>query len=299
MDGRLIGLQNGRLRVIAQPDLGGGLTRFDAWLNGQWRPVFRGLDGVAQDPDELALYPLIPWCNRLYGGEFAWGAHPLRVPPNRAGEADPLHGQGWLQAWTVEARTLGQIVLEWDARDRHPWSYKARLHYRIEPDALVVELEARNMGDSPFPFGLGLHPWFVRTGDVELEFNSTGRWEPDATRMPRQLLRPAQGGYPVFGSARRLPGEHIDHVYEGWDGRAFVRWPSTGLQLEMRSITPGAYLTVYSHVSGSEVDFFCVEPITHRPGAHAETAGLGHGLVALQPGGVIRQRVRFSVSALA
>jgi aldose 1-epimerase len=32
--------------------------------------------------------------------------------------------------------------------------------YRVGPDNLRIEMRVRNMGDVPFPFGVGLHPYF-------------------------------------------------------------------------------------------------------------------------------------------
>ncbi len=99
-------LDDGRQRLGLVPGFGGSVA---AWLLHPqagaaprqpevpfhlWRPWFGD-----PDPFSVASLPLVPWSNRISGGGFEQDGvfHPLA--PNRAGEACPIHGEGWLQAW--------------------------------------------------------------------------------------------------------------------------------------------------------------------------------------------------------
>ncbi len=281
----LVTLANGRLRVVVQPGLGAGLTQLAAWHGGRWQPLMRPLQGSARDPEQMACCVLMPWSNRLYGGGFRWRDRTVTVEPMRPGDRLPLHGHAWLAPWQVLSSAAEELVLTHECQAPAGFAYTGQVRYRLEDTRLRVELSVEHRGPGPLPYGLGLHPWFVRDPDTVVAFHSTGRWEPDATQAPH-TLRPLDPHDPLsFHPGRLLPPELIDHVYSGWDGAAEIRWPARGLALRMHADATAPYLVVYSpppqaHLPG----FVCLEPVTHCNDAHRAPDPLAQGLVELQRG---------------
>ncbi len=63
------------------------------------RATREGADGVL----DMACFPLVPYVNRIRGGRFSFRGREVVLKPNMAGDISPLHGQGWLAAWSVES----------------------------------------------------------------------------------------------------------------------------------------------------------------------------------------------------
>jgi aldose 1-epimerase len=284
-DPGLVELANGRLRVVVQPGLGAGLTQMATWHGGGWQPLMRSLPGPAQDPEQLACCVLVPWSNRLYGGGFRWRDRAVSLGSMWPGDRLPLHGHAWLAPWQVVAGAPDELVLTHAHELSGGFAYAARLRYRLEGACLRVELGVEHRGPSPLPYGLGLHPWFVRDPDTEVAFRSTGRWEPDARHAPRHF-RPLGSEQPLsFDAGRPLPPQLIDHVYAGWDGEAEICWPERGLALRMRADERARNLVVYSPPpQAHRTGFVCLEPVTHRNDAHRAPDPLAEGLVELRCG---------------
>ena len=281
----LVALDNGLLRVLVQPDLGAGLTQVAVRHRDRWHHLLRPLAGRAADPRQLACCLLIPWSNRLYRGGFSWRGRQVVVPPGRLDGRLPLHGDAWLAPWRVVTSTPTQALLERQTDEPAVFQYAAQVRYRLEGRQLHVSLGVRHRGPRPLPYGLGVHPWFVRGPDTVVRFSSVGRWEPDATQVPGEF-RPLDGAHPLsFNGPKPLPGELIDHLYAGWDGVAEVRWPGSGIAARLQADTPARHLVVYSPppVSGQS-GFVCLEPVTHCNDAHGAPDPLAGGLVELRTG---------------
>jgi hypothetical protein len=109
----------------------------------------------------------------------------------------------------------------------------ARLRYLLFDHALRVTLEVTNTGKAPLPFGLGLHPWLERRPGVTLRAPARGTWTRGPLGLPEESIAvPPEWD---FTSARALPSNQVDHVFRGWDGRAEVHWPDTGVSLAIEA----------------------------------------------------------------
>ena len=94
-------LSDGESTITIRPDLGAGLERYDF----QHVPMFRPAPPGTTDPFQLAMNVLVPWSNRISGGGFAYGGMFHRLSPNVAGEAYPIHGFGFSEAWLPSGQT--------------------------------------------------------------------------------------------------------------------------------------------------------------------------------------------------
>ncbi|GKW49874.1 aldose 1-epimerase [Halomonas sp. NCCP-2165] len=286
-----ITLDNGRLRLVVAPAIGGAVVRFDALTEGGPVALMRpGVDDE-RDPNRLAMYPLVPWSNRISTGGFAWRGRHYPLAANLVSEPLPIHGDGWQRPWRIEAHEGHALRLVLRSREQPPFDYRAELVYRLEAESLLVELAVTHLGAIPAPYGVGLHPWFLRSADVRLEAPAEGVWEVDAAQLPIAWRRLEAGAAWNFSIPSALPGGKIDNLFTGWSGRALVRWPEERMALEVTAAPQASRYLVYS--PGAEADFFCFEPIDHDVDAHHAADPLAQGLVELGAGERHAYRCRF------
>jgi aldose 1-epimerase len=97
---------------------------------------------------------------------------------------------------------------------------------------------------SPFPFGLGWHPFFVRAAATRIGFRARGVWETDATGLPtRHVLEPPQWR---FDPARDPGVATIDNVFTGWDGEATLANVDRGIAVTIRADRAMGCIEVYA-----------------------------------------------------
>lgn len=276
----LVMLDNGMLRLTVNPDVGGAVVRFDRLTARGPEPLMRPGSASERDPNRLAMYPLVPWSNRIGGGGFAWRGRHYTLADNMPGEPLPIHGDGWQRAWQVEEQGDTRLRLGLRSFHQPPFDYRAELTYRLENDALEVALAVTHLGESPAPYGLGLHPWFPRSAAVSVDAAAEGVWEVDDVQLPTEWRRLSAGEPWDFSRGTTLPERKIDNLFTGWNGRALLRWPERGMALEVNADT-SRYL-VFSPCE--QADFFCLEPVSHAVDAHRSVDPQRQGLVELGRG---------------
>jgi aldose 1-epimerase len=186
--------------------------------------VFRRCRHVDADTDanDLACYSLLPYSNRIGGGQFMLGERAIDVPCNRTGEPLPIHGDGWLADWTIAASDAENLTLTLDRRDGKPYAYRATQTYALDGSTLVITLEVENTGREAMPFGLGVHPFLVRDADTQLSAAAAGLWLSDEDWLPVRHV-PVPPAW-QFGVAYPLPRSLVNHAFTGWSGHATVVW---------------------------------------------------------------------------
>src|SRR4051794_28564643 len=126
-------LRAGKLRLELSPSIGGAISAFE-WVDEiASRPILRKCHSPLEKVLDASSFPLVPYVNRIRGGRFAFRGREVRLAPNMAGDPSPLHGQGWLNPWTVEKASDRAAVLSF----RHeagewPWDYEARQEFEID-----------------------------------------------------------------------------------------------------------------------------------------------------------------------
>ncbi len=285
-------LRNASMAAEVVPQVGGGLARLD-WLgDGTPTPLLRALPSDASGvptPSQLACFPLLPWSNRMTPSGFAFEGRQYVPAPNRAGEPCPIHGDAWQQAWQVAHHTGSALTLTLARPDALPFSYEAELRYTLDSAALVVDLALRNAGALALPFGIGLHPWMPDPQGARLEAGAERVWSSGPDKLPL-----SRGGIPDhwrFDTPAALPQDGVDHVFDGWPGRARITWPARGVALEIEADMD--YFILYIPPGR---DFFCFEPVDHPINAHNLPGR--PGLTVLAPGATLRRRCTFRGASL-
>jgi aldose 1-epimerase len=250
-------------QVALDPVRGGAIRNFT------WRglDVLRPTPAAAGDDSlEVACFPMVPYVNRVAGGQFDFLGRTVRLERNWSGDPHPLHGQGWRTSWDVVSVSSSTATLRFDGGGNEwPWRYRAEQCFELGPDELSVELSVENLSDTPMPAMLGLHPYFADATHAQLQAKLPRIWLTDAAALPvEEAQTPLRCR---FEDSRAIESVALDHCFSGWNGVASVRWPD-------RAVTIRAAQCNYLHVyAPAGKDFFCTEPQTAPPGALGRNAG--------------------------
>ena len=282
--------------AVIRPDLGAGLAAYDLLARGRREPLFRRAPPDAI-PFQLAHNVLIPWSGRISGGGFAFDGRFWPLAPNLAGEAFPIHGNGFTAAWTVEAVEAASARLTLRSDGPGPYRYDATASYALDDGALTIALSMVSRADRALPCGLGLHPWLPRTPQTMLRAVAQTVWFEDEHYLPAGSGRVGSCPEWDFTAAHALPLGWINNCFTGWDGEATITWPERHLTLDVTAAWPLTAYIVYS--PGAPAGFFCFEPVSHPVDAHNLPGGPeAHGLVVLAPGEQLSAAACFTPRAL-
>lgn len=285
-------LHSGNLELAISPSIGGSIARFE-WLDaGAARtPLMRGCHSGSINVLEAASFPLVPFVNRISGSRFRFRGREVVLTPNMAGDANVLHGQGWLSAWTLLFATADEAELAFEhPAGEWPWAYEARQRFALDDSGLSVRLSCLNASAEPMPCGLGQHPYFPCGSETVIDTEVSHAWEIDEQVLPTAKV-PATGRFDL--RRRKVCGQGLDHGFAGWGGAATLTDPNWPVALTLSS--PDArFFQLYSPPQGG---LFVAEPVTHANAAlnapEEEWAELG--LRVLAAGEEMRLTMRIDV----
>lgn len=240
--------------------------------------------------NNAALYPLVPYSNRIRDGRLAFGGEIIPLARNWPGINHPMHGDGWAHAWQVvrsDAQSA-EIVYEHEragGQGGWPFRYRGRQQYRLDETSLSIRLSMENLEDRAVPAGIGLHPFFVREPDCTLTCRAEFVWRTDQEVLPIECI-PVPSEWD-FSHGRRPDSVFLDNCFDGWDGRASIAWPARRLRLDLEASEPFRHAVIYTP---PEQRFFCIEPVSHANGQV--------GLAPLVAGGTLAGETIFRLSTL-
>jgi aldose 1-epimerase len=276
-------LRAGALRLAVRPDLGGAVA-------GLWHgetPILRSTEpGKLASAHAAAMFPLVPYSNRLGYRRFRWRGRDYATRANVAESPHSLHGVGWQRPWRIVSSSALELVLEL----RHegdadwPFAFTARQYLALDAASFSARLQVANDAELEQPVGLGWHPYFVRRARSRMHVEVSHRWDCDATLLPTRKV--AQHG--IDSDLSHLA---FDHCFEGWRGPARIRDERFSLQLAS-SLTR---LVVYTP---PEREYFCIEPVSQVSNAIHMADPAAHGVVALAPGEAIDAWLKLDVAVV-
>ena len=292
-------LNNGAYRLCLAPRLGGVVTEFSSSDGGevrQWMRTASPEDLLREGAIHASCYPLVPFSNRIAQGRFSFEGRDVTLPTDPLLPPHTIHGHGWRAAWDVIERSAASILLKFGhGADSWPWNYEATQRFALDEDGLRVEMTLTNLSETTMPAGLGLHPHFPASGDVQVQAKVTKAHLGDETLLPVAKSRDHDAIAPL--DAGGLLPRGLDLCFEGWDGLSEIRWPAEGRGLRISADGPVRHLVVFSPPGES---YFCIEPVSHcvnavnlNPLQWGET-----GLVQLAPSAVLSVTVMFEPFAL-
>lgn len=276
-----VAIAGGAHQAEFAPGGGGRLTRLSTGGH-DWIVPLTQTQWPAGEWPRAGSYPLAPYSNRIRDGMFTFdgGRHALQSVPGRP---HAIHGAGLFQAWQVRNQAADGIdlvlnqpagVLGW------PWPFECVQRYRLDARGLSLSLSIVNQGDTPMPFGLGIHPYFTAE---RVTLNARRVWTADADGLPT-------GSRVKHVRELRQSADGCDTYLSQWEGRATLHWPD-GHELALHADPAFAHLVVYTAPAS---DFLCVEPVTNVADAFnlAATGDTRTGMRTLEPG------ARFSATCL-
>jgi len=277
----------GPLSVGLAPEVGGSVAYFRLMRGDETIDLMRPLsdaDRQARNPIGAAMFPMVPFANRIADNAFRFGGRTYRFVANNPPERFHVHGTGWHAQWLVLSAGPDRAVLELiRERPDEPYSYRATQTFAVSPMALTVTTAIENRGVVAMPFGFGQHPWFERQPDVELRFDAGTFWLEgwDNTASERIATPPEL----AFRDWRPLPRARRNNCYGAWGGRAAIRWPSRGIGLRIEADAVFRHLMLFADPGRSD---FCLEPQTNAVCAFNlmadELADSDLGVIILEPG---------------
>ncbi len=288
----ILTLACGQLRLELSPSIGGSISALEWIEGGTHRPILRRNRSPLENPLDACSFPLVPYANRIRGGEFQFRGRLVRIAPNMAGDLNPLHGQAWLDRWTVHEFSQTRAVLHY----RHeagewPWTYEADQEFTLDNAGLRVSLICRNLGADPMPCGLGQHPYFHCGPQTRIDAQVADVWTIDKDVLPLDKV-PAQGAYDL--RRRLVCGQDLDNGCGGWGGEVQISDPDWAYEIRLTS--DARFLQIYSPPSGG---IFAAEPVTHANAAlnEPETRWAELGMAVLETGEQTRMSMHFEVLA--
>jgi aldose 1-epimerase len=257
----MLALASGVSSLVVAPEFGAGVV---GWMAGR-TPIFRRAlpqATIGGDPHAMGCFPLLPYGNRLAGGCFRWRGTAYRLKGNFGDHPHSIHGVGWQRVWTVVEVGQGAVTLGLDHQPDESWpfAFQAVVGYRLTAMALTVIIRLTNRHDGPAPAGIGLHPFFPKSGDPALRFSAGGVWGNGDDSLP--LCHGAIPADWAHHQARAVALSRLDNCFTGWDGTADVIGPVPGVRIEASDVF--RHLQVFTP---SWANFFCVEPVSHVPDA--------------------------------
>jgi aldose 1-epimerase len=282
-----VALAAGAARVVIAPATGGALASFALGDADILRPTPAGSANVRAH----ACYPLVPYSNRIADARLEFEGKTYSLARNFGEHPHSIHGVGWQRPWAVAAHdaTSARLELEHTATGSDasawPWPFRATQSFALRADAtgatLTLRLTLANTGDAAFPFGLGWHPFFVRSKATRLGFRAQDVWMTNATQLPTKLAPALPGG--PFEPARDPGPALIDNVFTGWDGAATLDDADRRIAVALGADRAASFLIVYTPERAA---FVALEPVTHMTDAFNRAAHgeQGTGTRTLRPG---------------
>ncbi len=290
-------LSNDKIKMGIVPELGASLS-FLTYKQGETeRDILRRLEPSKKgyDSNNASMFLMLPFCGRIRGGSFVYWGITRKMQKNQSGITDPIHGDGWKAEWTLIDRTPTMVKLGMShdkEKGGFPFSYDAEVVYQLTGDELSVAITVKNVGPLPMPCGLGVHPFFVKTKDVELNFETNVVWSNETDPIfDKPYATPETW---QFSGSRPLKNAVFDTCFGGFTGTAKITYPETGLSVNITADEQYRHIVLYSPRGK---DFFCLEPTTNASNAFNLASGgvIGTGMKSIGPGQTMTGTVSFQI----
>jgi aldose 1-epimerase len=205
-------LRSGAFAVVVV-EVGGGLRSFT--VDGQ-----DIVDGFAEDEiaPSGAGQVLMPWPNRIRDGKFSFNGAEHQLDLSEPPLHNAIHGLVRWLPWQATAVADDAVTLECTlfASGGYPWTLHLATRWQLDSDGLTVRHSATNASDSPAPFGVGVHPYFMLPGtpiaQTMIGLPARSRLLVDGRLLPIGAAKVAGTEFD-FSTPRRLGEQDLDTAF--------------------------------------------------------------------------------------
>ncbi len=300
MTDSLIHLSNDFLEIGISADCGGALTYFRT-KGAKLFDVMRAASQTAvnkKDALGMSMFVMLPYTHRIKGGEFTYWGIQRKVPPTHPLFEDPIHGDGWRTAWQVKELSSDSVTLEMahnkEKDTGYPFSYHAELIYRLNGKTLEMEIKMTNDGIMPMPCGFGVHPFFNKTPNVTLNFETKNVWYHENDPIDKPYHTPSEWDFSI---PKELKDAVFDTCFGGFNQTAQILWPKFGVGLDIKTDENFTHLVLYSPY---RKNFFCLEPSSMACNAFnlASKGVVGTGINSIGGKETVSGNISFTVEGI-
>lgn len=279
-------LSNDLIKIGILPELGASLSFFKYQQQNNVRDILRPFEigSKGMDSNNASLFPMLPFCGRIRGGSFVYFGITRKMQKNQLGIVDPIHGDGWKSIWQATEQSPTKVVLTMShdkAKGGFPFSYDAEIIYELIENKFMIKMSVTNTSTLPMPCGLGIHPFFTKTKEVELDFATKMVWSNESDPIFDKPYETPSAWQ--FKGGRPLKNAIFDTCFDGFDGKASILYPDMGISVIMESDPQCKHVVLYAPRGKN---FFCIEPTTNASNAFnlAASGVVGTGIQSIGPG---------------
>ncbi|MBO7483909.1 MAG: aldose 1-epimerase [Alphaproteobacteria bacterium] len=289
----MIEIKNDVLSLGVLPETGGSLSYFKYMGTDILRPS----NPSETESNQTALFPMLPYASFIQEGHFPYLGITRHIDRNCSFSRFPLHGDVWRSKLQITSQTENSVILSYthDKKEGFPFSYKAEIEYKLNGNRFQTVLTLKNEVALPMPYGMGIHPFFIKDADTKIQFDANKVW--------------FRGDDPILGHPYTVPnnlnfkneqvvsGNGTNVSFGSWDGKARISYPNKNIAIEIQTSNAFRHLILYAPKGK---DFFCLEPVTNTPDAFnlASLGIVGTGIQSLGPKQSISEKIEFILKGL-
>ena len=214
---------------------------------------------------------LFPFPNRIEGGSYTFNGKSYQLELNDTKYGHAIHGFVYDKSFNLlhfsdhDAR----LNYRFTGTIGFPFEFDFEVYYRLASDAVHVTITAFNTGDSPFPMGIGWHPYLCYSSAEEgmIKMNSVYTYPLSESMIPMESTEHQVDQFPVEQGA-------LDDVFVVRD--QVVNFSSRTYDIKMR-FNLGHFVQLFTPVGHNAV---AIEPMSCIGNAFNN----GVGLRTLDPG---------------
>ncbi|BFH74073.1 aldose 1-epimerase [Sulfurisphaera javensis] len=110
---------------------------------------------------------LIPFANRVKGGEYEFEGVKYTLPKNKEGNA--IHGLVLDKIFTIKEIGEDFVTLSYDlSHNGYPTKLHIEIKYEVNESSLMTTFLVKNIGDRKAPLTVGAHPYFIVSNDWDI-----------------------------------------------------------------------------------------------------------------------------------